>query len=39
MAIPQAVRVVVPDAGHLMYLEKPSEFFSMVSSFLYAHGL
>jgi 3-oxoadipate enol-lactonase len=39
MAIPQAVRVVVPDTGHLMYLEKPSEFFSMVSSFLYAHGL
>src|SRR5580704_2325024 len=27
MAIPGAVRVVVPDAGHLMYLEKPEEFF------------
>ena len=39
MAIPGAVRVVVSDAGHLMYLEKPNEFFSMVSSFLHAHGL
>ena len=39
MAIPGAVRVVVPNAGHLMYLEKPNEFFLMVSSFLHAHGL
>ena len=39
MAIPGAVRVVVPETGHLMYLEKPNEFFSVVSSFLGAHGL
>jgi pimeloyl-ACP methyl ester carboxylesterase len=39
MAIPGAVRVVVPETGHLMYLEKPNEFFSVVSSFLNAHGL
>src|SRR4029077_723596 len=25
-SIPGAARVVVPDAGHLMYLEKPEEF-------------
>lgn len=39
MAIPGAVRVVLPDTGHLMYLEKPNEFFALVSSFLDAHGL
>ena len=39
MAIPGAVRVVVSDTGHLMYLEKPNEFFAAVSSFLSAHGL
>lgn len=39
MAIPGAVRLVVPDTGHLMYLEKPNEFFAAVSSFLDAHGL
>jgi 3-oxoadipate enol-lactonase len=39
MAIPGAVRVVVPETGHLMYLEKPNEFFSLVSSFLSAHGV
>lgn len=38
MAIPGAVRVVVPDTGHLMYLEKPAEFLSLVSSFLTSHG-
>lgn len=38
VAIPGAVRSVVPDAGHLMYLEKPNEFFSLVSTFLHAHG-
>jgi 3-oxoadipate enol-lactonase len=38
MAVPGAVRVVVPDAGHLMYLEKPQEFFAQVSTFLTAHG-
>jgi pimeloyl-ACP methyl ester carboxylesterase len=25
---------VVPDAGHLMYLEKPDAFFSLVNGFL-----
>jgi 3-oxoadipate enol-lactonase len=38
MAIPGAVRVVVPDSGHLMYLEKPEDFFSVVSKFLIAHA-
>ncbi|MGH9776368.1 MAG: alpha/beta fold hydrolase [Candidatus Acidiferrales bacterium] len=38
MAIPGAARIVVPDAGHLMYLEKPDEFFSIVSKFLIARG-
>lgn len=38
MMIPGATRAVVPDTGHLMYLEKPAEFFSIVSSFLTAHG-
>lgn len=39
MAIPGAIRVVVADTGHLMYLEKPNEFFSVVSSFFHDHGL
>jgi 3-oxoadipate enol-lactonase len=34
MAIPGATRVVVPDTGHLMYLEKPDVFFSLVRGFL-----
>jgi len=38
MTIPGAARVVVPDTGHLMYLEKPDEFFSVVSGFLMAHA-
>jgi|ERR1700733_1292771 len=38
MAIPGAVRVVVPDVGHLMYLEQPEIFFGQVSKFLVAHG-
>ena len=38
MAIPGAARVVVPDTGHLMYLEKPEVFTSLVSGFLKAHG-
>jgi 3-oxoadipate enol-lactonase len=38
MAIPGAVRVVVPDAGHLIYLEKPEIFVGQVSAFLTAHG-
>jgi pimeloyl-ACP methyl ester carboxylesterase len=39
MAIPGSARVVVADTGHLMYLEKPDEFISVVSKFLLAHGL
>jgi 3-oxoadipate enol-lactonase len=39
MAIHGASWVVVPDTGHLMYLEKPNEFSSVVSAFLTAHGL
>jgi pimeloyl-ACP methyl ester carboxylesterase len=38
MAIPGAARVVVPDTGHLMYLEKPEKFFALVSAFLESHG-
>lgn len=38
MAIPGAAREIVPDAGHLMYLEKPEEFIERVSTFLAAHG-
>jgi 3-oxoadipate enol-lactonase len=38
MAIPGAARVVVSDTGHLMYLEKPEIFFSLVSGFLKTHG-
>lgn len=38
MAIPGATRVVVPDAGHLLYLEKPDVFSSLVSKFLTSHG-
>lgn len=37
MAIPGASRVVVPDTGHLMYLEKPEIFVSLVSDFLESH--
>jgi pimeloyl-ACP methyl ester carboxylesterase len=38
MAIPGAARVVVPDTGHLMYLEKPEIFSSLVRGFLKSHG-
>ena len=38
MEIPGAVRAVVPDTGHLLYLEKPQVFFSIVSGFLSSHG-
>ena len=38
VSISGAARVVVPDAGHLMYLEKPQEFFDQVNSFLTLHG-
>ncbi len=35
--IPNSRRVVVEDAGHLMYLEKPDEFSRLVSTFLQAN--
>lgn len=38
MAIPGSIRLVVTDTGHLMYLEKPDEFFTTVNMFLTAHG-
>jgi pimeloyl-ACP methyl ester carboxylesterase len=38
MMIPGAARVVVPDTGHLMYLEKPEVFSSLVIRFLTSHG-
>ena len=38
MAIPGSARVVVPDTGHLVYLEKPDVFSSIVIGFLQRHG-
>jgi 3-oxoadipate enol-lactonase len=38
MEIPGATRIVIPDTGHLLYLEKPQVFFSIVSGFLSSHG-
>jgi pimeloyl-ACP methyl ester carboxylesterase len=37
MAISAAARIVVPDAGHLICMEKPEEFFAAVSGFLELH--
>ena len=39
ISIPGAARVVVPNTGHLMYLEKPEVFSSLVIAFLTSHGL
>ncbi len=38
LGIPDALRIVVKDAGHLMYLEKPAEFFQLVQSFVRRHA-
>jgi pimeloyl-ACP methyl ester carboxylesterase len=38
LAIPGAARVVMPDAGHLPYLEKPDVFYSIMNGFLKRHG-
>jgi 3-oxoadipate enol-lactonase len=38
MEIPGASRIVVPNTGHLMYLEKPDIFVGLVSTFLTTHG-
>lgn len=38
VSIPAAFRFVMPDAGHLMYLEKPQQLFDEVSRFLTPHG-
>jgi len=38
MSIPGAARVVVPETGHLLYLEKPDLFSSIVIGFLTSHG-
>ena len=38
MDIAGATRVVAPDTGHLMYLEKPEVFSSLVSGFLTSHA-
>ncbi|MFZ0269417.1 alpha/beta fold hydrolase [Caulobacter sp.] len=37
-AIPGARRVVVPDSGHLLYLEQPQVFADLVTSFVEAGG-
>ena len=34
VAVPRARRIVISDVGHLMYLEKPTEFSSVVIEFL-----
>lgn len=36
--IPNAQRIVIPDAGHLPYIEKPQEFFEDVGRFLTLQG-
>jgi pimeloyl-ACP methyl ester carboxylesterase len=36
--IPNARRVVVEGVGHIMYLEKPSEFSHLVISFIEQNG-
>jgi len=38
MAIPGANRVVLPNTGHLMYLEEPEIFYALVSRFLKLHS-
>ena len=38
MAILGAARVVVPNTGHLLYLEEPEVFSSLVTTFLKLHG-
>jgi 3-oxoadipate enol-lactonase len=38
MSIPGSARVVVPDTGHLLYLEKPDLFSSIVINFLTSHA-
>jgi pimeloyl-ACP methyl ester carboxylesterase len=38
MAIPGAARIVVPNTGHLMYLEKPDVFVGLVNTFLTTNG-
>jgi pimeloyl-ACP methyl ester carboxylesterase len=35
--VPSARRVVIPDVGHLMYLEKPAEFSRIIIQFLENH--
>jgi 3-oxoadipate enol-lactonase len=35
--IPNSRRIVIPDTGHLMYLEKPEELTRIVIDFLRAH--
>lgn len=37
-AIPGSLRIVIPDTVHLMYIEKPEEFFRLVNTFLTLHG-
>jgi pimeloyl-ACP methyl ester carboxylesterase len=36
--IPGSKRVVIPEAGHLMYLEKPEEFSRVVITFIETNG-
>ncbi|HEV2116845.1 MAG TPA: alpha/beta hydrolase [Terriglobales bacterium] len=38
VSIPGAQRIVMPDAGHLMYMEHPEQFFGEVNRFLTLHG-
>ena len=36
--IPGSKRVIIPETGHLMYLEKPEEFSRVVITFIDANG-
>ena len=38
-AIPNSRRIVVPDVGHLMYIEKPEEFVTLITHFLEVNSL
>ena len=37
LGIPRSRRIVVSDAGHLLYLERPKEFVRLVTEFVTAH--
>ena len=38
VSMPESQRIVLPDAGHLMYMEHPQQFFDEVDRFLTLHA-